>query len=125
MRKLLIANFHVSVWLSIAGGLVLFNLPDLLVPDPDGMYGPLRNNLLFVALFLSINQLILWFARYSRGSTPEALLVGLLFMLVSGGLGYYGKVNGIPINETCSIVALYIGLSHCLYYWAASGGSDR
>jgi hypothetical protein len=125
MRTLLSLNFHFSVWLSIVGGLLVFNYPDFLVPDPESLFGPLRNNLLFAALFLSLIQLILWFARYSRGSAPEALLVGLLFLLVGGGLSYYGKVNGIPINDTCSLIAFYIGASHCLFFWVQSDSLEN
>jgi hypothetical protein len=117
-------NFHLSVWLSIAGGIILFNDPDLIVPDPENLFGPLRNNLLFAALILSVNQLILWFARYSRGSAPEALLMGLLFMLVGGGLEYYGTINGIPMNPLCSMIAFYIGGSHCLFFWLRSTAVD-
>jgi len=118
MENLVRFNFYLSVWLSIAGGIVVFNRPELIVADAEDLFGPLRNNLLFAALILSINQLILWFARYSRDSAKEALLMGLLFMLVSGGLQYYGRVNGIPVNEWCSIVAFYVGLSHVLFFWS-------
>ena len=117
-EKLLRFNFYASVWLSIAGGILIFNNPELIVFDTEDLFGPLRNNLLFAALILSINQLILWFARYSRNATKEALLMGLLFLLVAGGLQYYGRVNGIPVNDWCSIAALYIGLSHVLFFWS-------
>lgn len=120
METLTRLNFYLSVWLSIAGGILIFNRPDLIVYDPDGLTGPLRNNLLFAALILSINQLILWFARYSRGSAPEALLMGLLFMLVAGGLEYYGRVNGLPVNKWCSVAAFYVGLSHIAFFWFRS-----
>lgn len=116
LQQFLKINFHLSVWLSIAGGILAFNDPNLLVDDPEGMFGPLRNNLMVASLILALNQTILWFARYSRGSTPEALLMGLLFLLVGGGLQYYGRVNGIPINFFCSAFAFYVGASHLAYY---------
>lgn len=118
MPTILTLNFHLSVWLSIAGGILAFNYPDVIVNDPEGLFGPLRNNLLFAALILTVNQLILWFTRYSRGSSAEALLVGLLFLLVGGGLEYYGHVNGIPINRGCSLFAFYVGASHIAYFSA-------
>ena len=117
MKDLVRLNFYLSVWLSIVGGIFLFNYPDFIVADPEGLFGPLRNNLLFSALILSINQLILWFARYSRGSSAEALLMGLLFLLVGSGLEFYGRINGIPVNRVCSLIAFYIGGSHCLFFW--------
>jgi hypothetical protein len=113
-------NFYLSVWASIAGGILIFNRPDLIVPDADDLFGPLHNNLLFAALILAINQLILWFTRYTRNESKEALLMGLLFMLVSGGLQYYGRVNGIPVNDWCSIAAFYVGMSHVLFFWSQS-----
>jgi hypothetical protein len=118
-------NFYLSVWLSIIGGIFLFNFPNFIVADPEGLFGPLRNNLLFAALILSINQLILWFARYSRGSSAEALLMGLLFLLVGSGLEFYGKINGIPVNGVCSAAAFYVGVSHGLFFWARSGALEK
>ena len=122
LQKMLRLNFHLSVWLSIAGGIFAFNNPDILVDDPEGMFGPLRNNLLVAALILALNQTILWFARYSRGSTPEALLMGLLFLLVGGGLEYYGRINGIPVNHICSAFTFYVGASHLAYYGIDQSG---
>lgn len=104
MSKIFASNFYLSVWLSIAGGIVVLNVPDLVVQNPEGLFGPLRNNLLFAALILALNQLILRFARNSRGGTAEALLMGLVFLLAGGGLEYYGRVNSIPINPWCSII---------------------
>ncbi len=124
MSRIIQLNFHLAVWLSIAGGIFVFNDPDLIVQDPEGLFGPLRNNLLFAALILSLNQLILWFARYSRGSSAEALLMGLLFLLVGGGLEYYGRINGIPVNHGCSLFALYVGASHIAYFGARSAAAD-
>jgi hypothetical protein len=118
LQQILRLNFHLSVWLSIAAGIYAFNSPDTLIEDPEGMFGPLRNNLLIAALILALNQTILWFSRYSRGSTAEALLMGLLFLLVGGGLEYYGRVNGIPVNHACSAFAFYVGASHLAYYGA-------
>ncbi|WP_139558127.1 hypothetical protein [Methylotetracoccus oryzae] len=113
-------NFYLSVWLSIAGGILIFNRPEFIVPDAEDLFGPIRNNLLFAALILAINQVILWFTRYTRNESREALLMGLLFMLVSGGLQYYGRVNGIPVNHWCSIAAFYVGMSHVLFFWSQS-----
>lgn len=116
LKQILTLNFHLSVWLSIAAGIYAFNAPNILVEDPEGLFGPLRNNLLVAALLLALNQTILWFSRYSRGSSAEALLMGLLFLLVGGGLEYYGRVNGIPVNHICSAFASYVGASHLAYY---------
>lgn len=120
MAKLVRLNFHLSVWLSVVGGILIFNRPELIIDEPDDWFGPLHHNLLFAALILAINQVLLWFTRYSRGSTKEALLMGLLFLLVGGGLQYYGRLNGIPVNDWCSIGAFYVGLSHILFFWSHS-----
>lgn len=125
MNQLLKLNFQLSVWLSIAAGILAFNRPDVIVEDPGGLHGPLGNNLLFASLLLSINQLILWFARYSRGSHAEALLMGLLFLLIGGGLEYYGRVNGIPVNHWASVFAFYVGASHLAYFGITAAEADR
>lgn len=118
MHRLVSINFHLSVWLSIIGGIVLFNNPNWFLDDPDSMYGPLKNNLLIVIVYLVINQLACWFLRYTKRTRgQEALFMGFMFILVAGGMKFYASINALPLLDWLPLVALYIGVSHGLYYF--------
>ena len=118
MQPLIAINFHLAVWLSIAGGILLFIEPDLFFNDPENIYGPLKNNLLIVMIYLVSAQLALWFLRYTRKTQRlEALLMGGTFLLVAGGLIFYAHMNALPLLDWLPPAMVYIGLSHCLYYW--------
>jgi hypothetical protein len=124
-QKLLGFNFHLAVWLSIIGGILVFNVPALVLPDPDGLYGPLRNNLLIVVGYLMIGQIGLWYFRYLRGSRIEALIMGFSFLLTAAGLKVYGAVNGLPINDLFTLALIYFGFSHVAYYFAKPTPADE
>lgn len=118
MNRLVSINFHFSVWLSILGGILLFNYPDWFFDDPESLYGPLKNNLLIVVVYLVINQLACWFLRYTKRTRGhEALFMGFMFVLVAGGMKFYASINGLPLLDWLPLVALYIGVSHALYYF--------
>ena len=84
-NKLIAFNFQFAVWLSIVGGIAALNYPDFIVPDNDGMYGPLRNNFLIVIGYLVFSQLGLWFFRYLKGSRIEALIMAYTFFATAVG----------------------------------------
>lgn len=126
MKKLIWANFHLSVWVAILGCIAVINLPGLVLEDADGLYGPLRNNLLIVLGYLLIGEVGLWYWRYLRGSRIEALMMGSTFLLVACGYQFYGSINGLPVTWNISLVTGYVGLSHLAYYFADRlGGSER
>jgi hypothetical protein len=109
-------NFHFSVWLAIIGGILVFNQPDLIVPDPQNLFGPITNNLLIASSYLAVSELMLWYTRYSQNGRLEALLMGLIFILIAGGTKFYAVINEIPVTDILVYAELYIGASHCLYF---------
>ncbi len=120
MNNLTRFNFHFSVWFAIIGGILVFNDPGLMVPDPENIFGPLRNNLIVASSYLAISELMLWYTRYLRNGRHEALLMGLIFILVAGGTKFYAMVNDIPLMDALVYSEIYIGSSHCLYFLMAS-----
>ncbi|BBA37160.1 putative uncharacterized protein [Methylocaldum marinum] len=117
MKHAITLNFHFAVGLSILGGIgVLANI-DLVLPESEGLYGPLRNNLFIVVGYLLISQIVLWYFRYRRGSRIEALLMGLIFFLTAGGVVFYAILNNLPINPLFILALVYLGASHLLYYF--------
>jgi len=52
IQKIVTLHFHFAVWLSIACGIAAFNHPERVLSDDEGLYGPLRNNLLFAVGYL-------------------------------------------------------------------------
>lgn len=117
-NKLIAANFHLSVWLSILGGIAALNFPDLIVPDEEGFLGPLRNNLLIAVGYLLVGQIGLWYLRYLRGSRVEAAFMAYTFLATAAGAKFYGEVNGFPVSNAFLGILLFCGFSHGLYYFA-------
>lgn len=124
-QKLVTYNFHFAVWLSIIGGIAAFNFSDFIFPDADGLYGPLRNNLLIVVGYLVVSQIGLWYFRYQRGSRIEALIMAGSFLLTAAGAKVYAMVNGLPINDLFAVALVYFGVSHGAYYFAKPSPQDR
>jgi hypothetical protein len=119
MNLLASVNFQFSVWLTIIGGILLFNNPEWFFDDPESLYGPLKNNLLIVLVYFVISELACWFLLYSRKSERyEALLMGGIFILVAGGMKFYASVNMLPLADGLPIALAYIGISHLLYFFA-------
>lgn len=124
--KLIAFNFHFSVWLSILGGVAVFNFPDFIVPDDgEGTYGPLRNNFLIVMGYLVISQLGLWYFRYLKGSRLEALFMAYTFFATATGAKVYGTLNDLPVSDTFVAVVAYLAVSHGLYYMAGQMLADE
>jgi hypothetical protein len=121
MRNLIRWNFYTSVWLSILGAIWVIKGADLILSVTEGFDDPLENNLLFIAAYLGLTQLALWFLRYSRNGFFEALLMGCQFLLLGGGLQVYARINDLPLEIPLLVTILYIGISHCLYPLALRG----
>jgi len=122
MNLLVTFNFQLSVWLSIAGGIVLINRPELFFADAGGLYGPLLNNLILAVVYLVMTQLAAWWARFNRRFRLrlEALIMGIVFLGVSGGLTVYAQANQLPLQDWLSRFCLYVSFSHLLYFWIDS-----
>lgn len=118
MNLLVSINFQFSVWLTIIGGILLFNNPEWFLDDPENLYGPIKNNLLIVLVYLVVSQLAFWFLRYTRKTERyEALLMGGILALVAGGMKFYASVNMLPLADWLPIALVYISLSHLLYFF--------
>ncbi|MGX2039405.1 hypothetical protein ACWJKU_04625 [Methylocaldum sp. MU1018] len=124
MNRAVTLNFRFAVWLSILGGIAALSDLGLVIPDAEGFYGPLRNNLFIVVGYLLISQTALWYFRYRRGNRTEALLMGLIFLLTAGGAEFYALLNDLPIRQAFILVLAYLGLSHILYYLGAHGAAE-
>jgi hypothetical protein len=117
MNRAVALNFRFAVWLSILGGIAALSNLNLIIPDTEGLFGPLRNNLFIVVGYLLISQLMLWYFRYRRGSRIEALLMGLIFLLTAGSTAFYAMLNDLPISQIFILALVYLGMSHILYYF--------
>jgi hypothetical protein len=124
-NKLINFNFHLSVWLSILGGIAALYFPDFILPDEESMYGPLRNNILFVIGYLMFGQIGLWYFRYLRGSRFEALFMAYTFFATAAGAKFYGEVNDLPVSNVFVAVLIYLAISHGLYYFAGRNKDDE
>jgi hypothetical protein len=121
-RKILDLNFHVAVWFSIIAGVVVLNFPDLIIQSDDGLYGPLRNNILIAIGYLLFGQIGLWYFCYLRGRRAEALFMGYTFLATAVGVKVYGEINGLPVSMMFVAALVYVAVSHGLYFFAGRGG---
>jgi hypothetical protein len=117
LQKLVTYHFHFAVWLSIFFGIAAFNDPALVMLDDEGMYGPLRNNLLFAVGYLLLGQIGLWYVRYLKGGYFEALVMGYTFLATAFGASVYAEVNGLPVSSAFVIALVYFAFAHGLYYF--------
>jgi len=113
--KLVSLHFHVAVWLSILGGIAIFNDPNLILPDEEGLFGPLRNNLLIALGYLVFGQIGLWYTRYLKGGHFEALVMGYTFAAAAFGAKFYADVNGLPISGYFIVALAYFAFAQGLY----------
>jgi hypothetical protein len=123
--KLITWNFYVAVWLSIIGGIAAFNFPEYVFPDEDGMYGPLRNNVLIAVGYLVLGQVGLWFFRYFKGSRFEALFMGYTFLATAAGAKFFAEVNGLPVTGLFIGSLVYFAVSHGLYYFSGKAQEEK
>ncbi len=117
LHRLVTYHFHFAVWLSIFCGMAAFNNPDLVIADDEGMYGPLRNNLLFAVAYLLLGQIGLWYVRYLKGGHFEALVMGYTFLATAFGAQVYAEVNGLPVSRYFMMALVYFAFAHGLYYF--------
>ena len=117
LRQIATAQFHLAVALSILCGIAVFSDPNLILPDEEGLFGPLRNNLLIVVGYLLVGQIGLWGVRYIKGGYFEALVMGYSFAATAFGARIYADVNSLPISDTFSLALGYFALAHGLYYF--------
>ncbi len=119
IKKLVTYHFYFAVWFSILCGIAAFNDPDLVIVDEEGMFGPLRNNLLFAVGYILIGQIGLWALRYQKGGYLEALVMAYTFMATGFGARIYAEVNGLPVSNTFVMALFYFAFAHALYYFVA------
>jgi hypothetical protein len=117
LSKLVTWHFYVVVWLSIVGAALIFQDPDLILVDEEGLFGPLRNNLLIAVGYLMIGQIGFWFLKYIKGGYFEAMIMGYTFGATAFGATVYGEVNGLPVSVTFIWALAYVALAHALYYF--------
>ncbi len=111
-------HFHLAVWVSIFGGIMAFQNPDWVMVDDEGLFGPLRNNLLFAVAYLMLGQIGLWWTRYQKGGTMEAAVMGYTFLATAFGANVYAEVNGLPVSPWFVAALFYFAFAHVLYYIA-------
>lgn len=126
LRKIATYQFHLAVGSSIGLGVFAFFEPQLILVDDEGMYGPLRNNLLFAVGYLLIGQIGLWATRYQRGGYFEALIMGYTFFATAMGAKVYADVNGLPVSSGFIMTLIGFAIAHGVYYFFARphGGQD-
>lgn len=105
-------GFLLLMILQIGAGILIINQPDLLFEDGYNRSSPLQNNLLLIAGYLTIAELLLLMTRYIRTGSGEIILVGIMQILAAAGVKFYCAVNYILLNELAVITLLLFGTAH-------------
>jgi hypothetical protein len=121
LRILIDINFKFAVFLSIFGGFFVYHDPGYFISEDFLMYGPLGNNLLIVALIVSVMQILL-LPFYYRGGYRAALAMGCLFLLMGYDLQTYAETNAIEIDVSLMYYCFYLGVSHIVYFLNSPDG---
>ena len=124
IKTLATYQFHLAVGASIGLGILVFLEPEWILVDEEGLYGPLRNNLLFAVAYLLIGQIGLWATRYQRGGHFEALIMGYTFAATAMGSKVYADVNGLPVSPAFIMILGYFAVAHGLYYFLARNPAE-
>ena len=93
--------------------------------DDEGMYGPLRNNLLFAVGYLLLGQIGLWYVRYLKGGYFEALVMGYTFLATAFGAKVYAEVNGLLVSDYFVMALFYFAFAPVLYYFLGRPKSPK
>lgn len=114
-RRVIDYIFYGIFGLQVACGILLINRSDLLFSNSVNLYGPLRNNLLFVIVYVTLGELMMLLARYKRNGPGDVLLMGIILALTVVGMEFYSSVNAIGLNGMVVILGLMFAICHFGY----------
>lgn len=108
-------NFFVSVFAVILSGILVLTRGAWFFPAELDLYGPLRNNLVFVLVILALLEALCCCTRYARGGHREALGMGGFVLFTALGFRFHGLLHDLPVAPWLSLYLAYAGLSHLVY----------
>ncbi len=117
LRIIAIIFVNIAMLTGLVGAFLSLTEPDLLFNQSMQLYGPLRNNLIFVLLYVSITEIALFFLQFHKTLVTESLIVGPIMILIAFGTIFYSQVNQIPFSTIIFAGCLFIGAGHLFYYF--------
>ncbi len=108
-------NFNGAVVFLLIVSVVSATGSSLFFDNNNDIYGALARNLRLMLVYLTLSQFAVYcFCSYSE-NFRLLVPVGLFWLMLIGGIEFYGTVNQIPIDEGYSWFFLYLGLSNLVY----------
>ncbi len=109
---------NLGMLVALVGTIASFFKPDLLFSETMQLYGPLKNNLVFVLIYICITEIALFFFQFYKIIVYESLGVGLILVLIAFGTQFYSEINQLPFNPTIFAGCIFIAICHIVYYGA-------
>lgn len=106
------ANFYISVLLLVysAGSAITQNYS--IFEFNEDLFGAIHNNLRMALLYLAMTETVICLYCFVTNQPRLMLFVGYFLIMMLGSVAFYGKINGVPIDDNITLVLLYVGLSH-------------
>ncbi|MCH9697703.1 MAG: hypothetical protein K0U68_06345 [Gammaproteobacteria bacterium] len=122
---LAVFSINLSMLAGLCGTVVSIVWPDMLFSESMQMYGPMKNNLVFIWLYIGITEVALFVLQFYKHIINESLMVGLILVLVAFGTIIYSQVNQLPLSNTMFTTCLAIATGHLIYYFIYQNQLDN
>ena len=116
------ANFYISVLVLVYGGLSAITEKHSVFEFNEDLFGSMHNNLRIALLYLAMTEIVVCGYCFVTKQPKLMLFVGYFLIMMLGSMAFYGKINGVTIDESIPVFFLYTGISHVSYGLASGLG---
>ncbi len=117
------ANYYISVLVLLYCGFTAVTESFNVFKFDEELWGAMHNNLRMVLLYLAMTEVVIFIYCFATKQPKLMLYVGFFMVMMLGSLAFYGKINGIPIDQNLHLFFLYVGSSHIVF--GLLSGLDR
>lgn len=120
---MIVANL--SMLAGLSGTIISILRPELLFSETMQMYGPIKNNLVFIWLYIGITEVALFILQFYKQIINESLIFGLIMILVAFGTIFYSQINQLPFSIPMFVLCLTIATGHLIYYFIVEAQTNH
>ncbi len=117
IKMVAISLVNIAMLIGLCGAVFGLSKPNLIFSESMELYGPLRNNLIFILLYISVSEIALFFLQFYKRIVTESMIIGLIMILIAFGTILYSQINQIPFSIVMFVGCLFIGVAHLFYYF--------
>lgn len=109
------ANFYISVIVLVYGGLTAITEKYSVFEFNEDLFGAMHNNLRIALLFTGMTEVVVCVYCFVTDQPRLMAFVGYFLIMMLGSLAFYGKINGVTIDNAIPAFFLYTGISHIVF----------